>query len=77
MPLVRRKGITLVGIAVSNLDHGGGGSQLALPLPPRGGSDLDRALDEVRDRYGARALTRAALLGRDQRYEAWLMPSSR
>ncbi len=77
MPLIRRKGITLVGIAVSNLDHGGGGSQLALPLPPRGGSDLDRALDEVRDRYGAGALTRAALLGRDQRYEAWLMPSSR
>jgi DNA polymerase-4 len=76
MPVIRRRGITLVGVAVSNLDFGGGGTQLALPLPPRGGSDLDRALDEVRERYGAGALKRAALLGRDERYEAWLMPMS-
>jgi DNA polymerase-4 len=74
-PLIAARGITLVGVAVSNLGPRGAGSQLALPLPPRGGSELDRALDEVRDRFGAGALTRAALLGRDPRYSPWLLPS--
>ena len=32
MPLVRQRGITLVGIAVTNLDGPGGAEQLALPL---------------------------------------------
>ena len=42
----------------------------ALPLrPPRGA--LDTALDEVRDRYGSTAVTRAVLLGRDP---GWMVP---
>ena len=32
MPLVERKGITLVGLTVTNLDAAGSAGQLALPL---------------------------------------------
>ena len=45
--------------------------QLALPLAGRWTDSLDAALDEVRDRFGVAAITRAVLLGRDQ---GWSMP---
>jgi DNA polymerase IV len=73
-PLIARRGITLVGIAVSNLGSSAAGVQLVLPLEGRARAALDRALDEVRDRFGAAALTRAALLGRDARSTAYLWP---
>ncbi len=70
MPMIARRGVTLVGIAVSGLSDTGAGVQLVLPLERRRGADLDRALDEVRDRFGAGALMRAALLGSDARQRA-------
>ena len=73
-PLIARRGITLVGIAVSNLGSSAAGVQLVLPLERASRAALDLALDEVRDRFGAGALTRAALLGRDARTSAYLMP---
>ena len=65
-PLIRERGITLVGIAVANLENDDA-VQLALPFDPRDGGELDAALDEVRRRFGAKAITRAVLLGRDER----------
>ena len=63
MPLIERQGITLIGVAVTNLQSGGG--QLVLPFDPLGPSALDAALDDVRARFGSAAVTRAVLLGRD------------
>jgi DNA polymerase IV len=72
MPMIERRGLTLVGIAVGNLDTDGG--QLALPLERRSQTALDAALDEVRDRFGSAAITRAALLGRDPGITMPLLP---
>ena len=62
MPMIERQGVTLVGITLANLDYDGGAVQLALDRP---GRELDAALDDVRDRFGSAAITRAVLLGRD------------
>jgi DNA polymerase IV len=62
-PLVERQGLTLVGVAVGNLDDDHA-VQLALPFDRTAGAALDAALDEVRERFGAQAVTRAVLLGR-------------
>jgi DNA polymerase-4 len=71
-PLIRRRGLTLVGLAVANLESHG--VQLTFPLDPHGCSALDHALDEVRERYGPNAVTRAVLLGRDQGLTVPLLP---
>jgi DNA polymerase IV len=63
-PLIERRGLTLVGVAVANLDDDRA-LQLMLPLDGHWGSALDAALDEVRRRFGTAAVTRAVLLGRD------------
>ncbi|WP_198943556.1 DNA polymerase IV [Actinokineospora bangkokensis] len=81
LPTIHDEGITLIGVALSNLDPEGA-VQLALPLeapatgarhrPPATG--LDTALDSVRTRFGSAAVTRAALLGRDVGPEVPLLP---
>jgi DNA polymerase-4 len=73
MPMIRRQGITLIGVAVANLDDSGA-IQLTLPFDRHSGSALDAALDGVRDRFGADAVTRAALLGRDPGLSVPLLP---
>jgi len=65
MPMIERQGLTLVGVAVANLDDDGA-TQLVLPFDGRDDAPLDDALDEVRDRFGSGAVTRAVLLGRDE-----------
>jgi DNA polymerase IV len=72
MPLIRRQGVTLVGIAVGNLADDDA-VQLALPFDGHGRA-LDAALDGVRDRFGSAAVTRAALLGRDPGLSVPLLP---
>jgi DNA polymerase IV len=72
MPLIERQGITLVGIAVANLDDSGA-IQLTLPFDRHTGA-LDTVLDDVRARFGTDALTRAALLGRDPGWSVPLLP---
>ena len=64
MPMIEHQGLTLVGIAVGNLDDDDA-VQLALPFDRRSSDALDTALDDVRDRFGTNAVTRAVLLGRD------------
>jgi DNA polymerase-4 len=63
-PMIERQGITLVGISLSNL-HDDTAIQLALPFDHHCVSELDTALDNVRDRFGSAAVTRAVLLGRE------------
>jgi DNA polymerase-4 len=72
LPMIRRQGITLVGVAVANLDDSGV-IQLTLPFERHNG-DLDAALDQVRERFGTDAVTRAVLLGRDQGLTVPLLP---
>jgi DNA polymerase IV len=73
MPLIERRGVTLVGVAVANLEDDGA-VQLALPFDPHSGVALDAALDEVRERFGSAAVTRAVLLGRDLRPSMPMLP---
>jgi DNA polymerase-4 len=73
MPLIERQGITLVGVAVANLEDDRA-VQLTLPFDRHSGGALDAALDEVRARFGAAAITRAVLLGRDQGLSVPLLP---
>jgi DNA polymerase-4 len=72
-PMIKSQGLTLVGIAVANFDDEGA-LQLELPFAPDDVDALDAALDEVRERYGANAITRGVLLGRDQGLTMPLLP---
>jgi DNA polymerase-4 len=71
-PMIERNGLTLVGISVANLDDDGA-VQLTLPFDRYTGA-LDTALDDVRERFGAKAVTRAVLLGRDEGLTVPLLP---
>ena len=73
MPVIECHGLTLVGLAVSNLDDDTA-VQLELPFERHDGAALDAALDDVRDRFGSSAVTRAVLLGRDQGISMPLLP---
>ena len=70
-PLIERRGLTLVGLAVANLESGG--VQLALPFD-RHTTALDDALDEIWERFGSNAVTRGVLVGRDQGLTVPLLP---
>jgi DNA polymerase-4 len=64
LPMIERQGLTLIGVAVGNLQNDGA-VQLALPFDRQHTGAVDAALDEVRNRFGSAAITRAVLLGRD------------
>ena len=72
-PAIEHRGLTLVGVAVGNLADADA-IQLALPFDHHGTTALDTALDEVCDRFGSGAVTRAVLLGRDRSLEVPLLP---
>jgi DNA polymerase-4 len=63
-PVIEARGLSLVGVAVGNLEDDWA-VQLALPFDRRAGRGLDVALDAVRERFGAGAVTRAVHLGRE------------
>ena len=73
MPTIERRGLTLVGIAVANLENDGA-VQLSLQLDGRDRLALDTAVDEIRSRFGSRAVTRAVLLGRNPGFTVPLLP---
>jgi DNA polymerase-4 len=73
MPLIEQQGLTLLGVAVANLEDDLP-AQLTLPFDPDSSGALDTALDEVRARFGTSAVTRAVLLGRDQGWSVPLLP---
>jgi DNA polymerase-4 len=65
--VIAQRGLTLIGIALTNLCDERA-IQLALPFDRTAG--LDRTLDELRDRFGAKAISRGTLLGQDT--DAWV-----
>jgi DNA polymerase IV len=71
MPMIEKQGLTLVGLSLANLedDHAG---QLGLPFDSN--RALDAALDDVRDRFGSAAITRAVLIDRDEGVVMPLLP---
>jgi DNA polymerase IV len=71
--LIESRGITLLGVSLGNLGDGRA-IQLALPLDRSRPIGLDSALDDIRDRFGTAAVTRAVLLGRDQGLTVPMLP---
>jgi DNA polymerase IV len=65
--VIEKRGLTLLGIALTNLCNQDA-IQLALPFDRTVG--LDRTLDELRERFGSGAISRGALLGRES--EPWV-----
>jgi DNA polymerase IV len=59
MPMIDKRGVTLLGVTISGLD---GGEQLELPLDGHDPQVLDATVDDVRERFGTDAVTRAKLL---------------
>jgi DNA polymerase-4 len=70
-PMIEERGLTLVGLALTNLEDSGG-TQLSLPFERQ--RALDATLDELRERFGAESIMRAVLLGRDQGLTVPLLP---
>jgi DNA polymerase IV len=72
-PLIERRGLTLIGVSIANLENDLP-LQLCLPLDADQGELLDAALDEIRTRYGPTAITRGILLGRRAAPDLPLLP---
>ena len=72
-PTIDARGLTLVGVAVGNLDADDA-VQLPLPFDRTRATVLDTVLDDVRDRFGSGAVTRAVQLGRDQGISMPMLP---
>ena len=72
-PAYERQGLTLIGVSVANLEEDLP-IQLCLPLDPADRALLDAALDEIRNRFGTTAITRAVLLGRTPSLAMPLLP---
>ena len=73
LPTIELRGLTLVGISVSNLDDARA-AQLTLPLDARENAALDAVVDLVRERFGTASITRAVLLGRSPGIAMPLLP---
>ena len=71
-PMIDARGLTLVGVSIGNLDDDA--AQPPLPFDQGDGAALDAALDSVRHRFGADALTRAVQIGREQGVSVPILP---
>jgi DNA polymerase IV len=71
--MIESHGITLLGVVLGNLEDDSA-IQLALPLDRAHPTALDAVLDDIRDRFGSAAITRAVLVGRDQGLTVPLLP---
>ncbi|MFW0793430.1 DNA polymerase IV [Gordonia sp. CPCC 205515] len=73
LPLIRDRGCTLIGLSLTNLDDHDN-VQLALPFDTDHAVELDIAMDQLRDRFGRDAVTRAVLIGRNHGDDAPMLP---
>lgn len=72
-PEIAERGITLIGVSLSQLRRAAD-LQPELPIDWDEGARLDTVLDAVRDRFGATSVARAAQLGRDPGWSTPLLP---
>jgi DNA polymerase-4 len=72
-PVIDAGGLTLLGVALSNLDDADA-VQLALPFDGPDPAALDATLDSLRDRFGTSAVTKGTLLGKDPGMSVPLLP---
>ncbi|MGH3723565.1 MAG: DNA polymerase IV [Mycobacterium sp.] len=74
-PLIEERGVTLIGFSVSNFDPCGA-AQMELPFTGSEENELvlDSTLDELRDKFGSRSVTRATLL-HGGGHEDWGIPT--
>lgn len=72
-PEIVERGITLIGISLSQLDQAGS-VQPELPIDWGDEQRLDTVLDSLRDRFGAASVSRAAQLGRDPGWSSPILP---
>ncbi len=70
---IETEGLTLVGVAISNLADDGA-LQLALPFDRQTTISLDEAVDGLRERYGISAVTRGVHLGKDLGLSVPILP---
>jgi DNA polymerase-4 len=70
-PLIESRGLTLIGVALTNLADE---VPIQLELPLQRSRDLDTTLDRVKDRFGTAAITRGALIGRAEDPSVPLLP---
>ena len=73
LPMIRERGITLIGITFGNL-FGDDAVQLALPFDGADTAAIDTTVDSLRDRFGSSAVTRGVLLGRREGLQVPLLP---
>jgi DNA polymerase-4 len=72
-PMIQRRGLTLIGVSVANLENDCP-VQLVLPFDRRAGLELDLAIDEIRNRFGLGSIARGVLLGRETGLSIPLLP---
>jgi DNA polymerase IV len=73
LPTIERDGVTLVGLSLTNLEDDDG-VQLVLPTGDHRARALDTTIDDLRDRFGTEAITRAVLVDRKETLQTWLQP---
>jgi DNA polymerase-4 len=73
IPLIEARGITLLGVAIANLDDDDA-VQLVLPFDKHSENSLDFAIDTLRSKFGSQAVTRAVQLGSNDGWEFPLLP---
>jgi len=75
-PTIAEKGITLLGLSITNLSDAGA-IQLALPfseLAFADGTSLDVSLDSIREKFGTSSIGRATNVGRDMGLSVPMLP---
>ncbi len=70
---IEQRKLTLLGFTISNLAPADAVQQ-SLPFDDRSSFELDAALDTVRDRFGSKAIGRAALVGKQTGFTVPLLP---
>ncbi|WP_311258622.1 DNA polymerase IV [Microbacterium sp. WCS2018Hpa-9] len=73
LPEIAERGITLIGLSLSHLDHADR-AQPELPIDWGDEERLDTVLDTLRDRFGATSVSRAAQMGRDPGWSSPILP---
>jgi DNA polymerase-4 len=71
LPMIQRRGLTLIGIALANLVDLRG---VQLVLPFERVRELDPTIDMIRERFGTSAITRGILVGHDPGISVPLLP---